>query len=408
MKELGAMCHKKLGIIVVLTMLGGITHAVEKDKNAPGFYPDIGLIVNYDDNIHREENNEDSDWYTRINPKLNWVSKFGKHRLDVNAEIDYWRYQKHNNEDSFDRFLLGELNLDISPTLDVNLAAGYSRAHVIRGQDPNAATVKPNRWESWGASGEAIYGRRTNKMQVALLLDHQEIWFLNNGLGGRNHDQNMIKGSVFYNLGPKTQLVADVIRTEFDYDHAYAPIVPAGDAELDSTDMAYLVGINWEATARTSGEFRIGRSEKDMDDSRLTDFSGLTTKLNMKWKPKSYSIVDVLLERSTQETKQSSTSHVVKNQLTVDWEHDLSKLLTLELGGTLENDKWSEIREDDLFDLRLGLKYSLYRWMDVTVGYAFQTRDSNIIGLDYDSNTLSLMVEIFRQESKRPKRTMSP
>jgi len=402
-----AVHYARCGLAGALVIAGSI-QAAEKEKNVPGFYPDIGIMVNFDDNIRREENNEDEDWYTRINPKLNWVAMFGRHRLDVNAELDIWEYAKENDENAFDRYLLSELELDVSSTLDVNLAAGYSYSHTIRGQDPNAATKDPNEWESWGASGEVIYGRRTNKMQAALLLDHQQIDFLNNGLEGRDHDQNMIKGSLFYNLGPKTQLVAEVIRTDFDYERVYAPILPAGDAKLDSTDMAYRVGINWEATAKTSGEFRIGRSEKDMDDSRLTDFSGLTTDLNLVWKPKSYSTVDILLSRSTQETKQSSTSHVVKNQFTVEWKHDLTALARLEASGTLENDKWSEIREDDLFDARLGLRYKLRRWMDVVVSYAFQTRDSNIVGLDYDSNSLMFMLEIYRQETKRAKRSLSP
>jgi len=399
------------GILFLLLLLVivpvGICAAAEK-RPPPGFYPDLGLEVVFDDNVRRSEDNEVEDWYTRIRPKFDWIWAFGRHVLDVSAEIDSWHYAEESNEDAFDRYLLAELDLDISHLIDIDLATGYSRSHTLRGHDPSAATIDPNLWETMGASGEFIYGRRTNQMQLSLLVDHQEIEFLNNDLEGRDHDQDTIQGTIFYNWGPKTQLLFKVSRVEFDYERIYAPIIAAGDAKLDSTEMGYHIGINWEASYKTSGEFSIGKTEKDMDDSRLKSYSGLTSTLNLKWKPKSYSTVDVLLERSSQETKQRSTSHVIRNQFSVDWDHELTRRLTMKSGITLENDKWSQIREDDLFDLYLGFEYSLYRWMDVGMRYAFQNRDSNIPGLDYDSNVIMFTVQAFRSKTGRPKRTMGP
>lgn len=401
------MNRDKLCLLLLLIVVPiGICAAAEK-RPPPGFYPDLGLEVVFDDNIRRSEDNEVEDWYTRIRPKFDWIWAFGRHELDVSAEIDSWHYAEESNEDAFDRYLLAELDLDISHLIDIDLATGYSRSHTLRGHDPSAATIDPNLWETMGASGEFIYGRRSNQMQLSLLLDHQEIEFLNNDLEGRDHDQDTIQGTIFYNWGPKTQLLVKLSRVEFDYDREYAPIAPGG-AELDSTEIGFHVGVNWEATYKTSGEFSIGKTKKDMDDSRLKSYSGLTTSLNLKWEPKSYSTVDVLLERSSQETKQASTSHVIRNQFSVDWDHELTRRLTMKSGITLENDKWSQIREDDLFDLYLGLEYSLYRWMDVGMRYTFQNRDSNIEGLDYDSNVIMFTVQAFRSKAGRPKRTMGP
>jgi len=381
--------------------------AAEKKKSAPGFYPNLALDLVLDDNIRRTEDNEVEDWYVRVRPKLEWVMAMARHELVLSAEIDSWRYAKESNEDAFDRYFLGELKLDVSRMLDINLVAGYSRSHTLRGHDPSAASVDPNLWKTWGVSGEAIYGRRANKMQLSLLVDHQEIEFLNNDLEGRNHDQDTIQGTVFYNWGPKTQLLFKVSRVEFDYDKKYDPIAPGG-AELDSSEMGYHVGVNWDATYKTSGEFRIGMTEKDMDDSRLKKFRGLTTALNLVWRPKSYSTVDVLLERSSQETKQGLTSYVVSNQFSVDWMHELTRRLTMETGITLEYDKWSDIRDDELLDVYLGFEYSLRRWIDVGFRYTFQNRDSNLAGLDYDSNVLLFTVEAFRNKPGRPKRTKGP
>ncbi len=396
-----------LVLLLVLVIVPVGVCAAKEERPPPGFYPDLGLEIVFDDNIRRSEDNEVEDWYTRVRPKFDWIWGFGRHELDVSVELDSWHYAKESNENAFDRYLLTELDLDISHLIDVNLAAGYSRSHTLRGHDPSVATIDPNLWETKGASGEVIYGRRSNQMQLSLLLDHQEIEFLNNDLEGRDHDQDTIQATIFYNWGSKTQLLAKVSRVEFDYARKYLPIAPGG-AELDSSEMGYHVGINWEASYKTSGEFSIGKTKKDMDDPRLKSYSGLTTALKLKWKPKSYSTVDLLLERSSQETKQESTSHVIKNQFTVDWDHELTRRLTMQSGVTLENDKWSQIREDDLFDLYLGMEYSLYRWMDVGMRYTFQNRDSNIPGLDYDSNIIMFTVQAFRNKPGRPKRTMGP
>ncbi|HEC15582.1 MAG TPA: hypothetical protein ENI99_03275 [Sedimenticola sp.] len=398
----------KFCFLVLSALLALGAQAAEEEKRVPGFYPDIGIELVFDDNIRRSQDNEVEDWYTRLRPKFDWIWGFGKHRLDVSAEIDSWNYDKEENEDAFDRYLLAELDLDVSRLVDVNLATGYSRSHTLRGQDPSAASFDPNFWKTWGASGEVIFGRRTSRMQLSLLLDHQNIRFLNNDLEGRDHDKNTAMATLFYNWGPKTQLLVEMFYTKFDYERTYAPIVLTGDAALDSVDTGLMVGVTWEATYKTSGEFRIGYGEKDMDDSRLKDFSGLTTGLNMVWKPKSYSTVDVLLERSTQETKQQTTSYVVRNQFSVDWRHELTRRVTMETGVTLERDNWSQIRDDNLFDIYWGLKYSLLRWMDVGVRYAFQKRDTNIPGLDYDSNVIMFTFRAFRREPERPKRVMGP
>jgi len=407
-KQLGqGMSRGKLYLILMLAFAPVGICAAEEERLSPGFYPDLALELVFDDNIRRTEDNEVEDWYTRLRPKFDWIWAFGRHELDISAEIDSWHYAKESNENSFDRYLLAELDLDISRLIDVNLAAGYSRSHTLRGHDPSAASVDPNLWKTLGASGEFIYGRRSNQMQLSLLVDHQEIQFLNNDLEGRDHDQDTIQAAVFYNWGPKTQLLLKISRVEFDYKQKYAPIAPGG-AELDSSEMGYHIGINWEASYKTSGEFSIGMTKKELDDPRLKSFSGLTTALKAKWAPKSYSTVDLLLERSFQETKQTSTSYVVKNQFSADWEHELTRRLTMESGITLEFDKWSQIREDELFDLYLGVEYSLLRWMDIGVRYTFQNRDSNIPGLDYDSNVIMFTVQAFRNKSGRPKRTMGP
>ncbi len=67
-------------------------------------------------------------------------------------------------------------------------------------------------------------------------------------------------GTLFWNLGPKTQLLAEVTR----YDENYLNNFFKANYQLDSSEWRYQVGATWKATAKTTGEFRIGYYQRDM------------------------------------------------------------------------------------------------------------------------------------------------
>jgi len=381
-------------IVLVCGCLSGTTWALgtysmnptDIDGRAlPGFYPNVELDVAYDDNARRTETNTQGSLLAILKPELQWVGVVRKHLIRVGYQGEYARFDSTPSEDYSDHFLGGDVTLDLTRKLNVNLAANYRREHEQRGNAGSINTgLEPNRWKQWAVAAEAVYGRRIAKAQVAAKLEHRSRDYINNDQYLRDYNADLLVLTLFYNLGPKTQLLVEPRYTILDYPNS----------NLDNDVRELLAGVTWKATAKTTGEFKIGYFSKDFDDPALADATGLAVDAKVVWKPKTYSTVSGLLRRDVGDSTIMGGSSSFKSLIArVDWEHELSRLTTLEAGARYQNDNYDVGREDNTYDLYVGVNYELKRWLTVGARLDHSTRDSNVAGNDYDDNRVTVGVK---------------
>ena len=355
------------------------------EQVVPGFYPGIEMQVVYDDNILRTDTSTFDSMILEARPELQWIGVMGKHKVRLGYQGYYGLYEASSNQNFDDHYLGADATLDLTQKFNVNLTADSRREHEPRTVAVVPAPtlgIGPNVWEQWAVAGQAVYGRRTAKAQIAVKALHQDRQYVNNGQGIRDYDSDQLTLTFYYNLGPKTQLLVEPSFTKYDYTN------PASVQDNDLKRL--LVGVTWEATAKTTGEFKIGRHDKTYDNG-IGDTKGLSLEAKVIWKPKTYSTVTAVLSRNAYDSALGGGSQSFEALLaSVDWTHELTRLTELEAGVSYEKDSYDLGRDDDLSNAYLGVSYALKRWLTVGARYDYSQRNSNAAGADFDDNRIAI------------------
>lgn len=358
----------------------------------PGFYPNIGSDLFYDDNLLRTETAKQDSFGLRLTPEALWVQTRGKHLFRAGYQGDYAWHEALGSEDYYDHFLGADANLDISPKLDLNLLGSFRRDHEPRG---DAGTInlapEPNRWEEWIAAATVVYGRRIAKAQVSGALEYRNRDYTNNTQFARDHDDLESTLTVYYNVGSKTHIVIEPSYVDIRY--------PNSDRDNKVTRL--LAGLTWGFTAKTTGEVKLGWVEKDYVLPIFPDDSGLGIDATLTWRPKSYSVVVAKVSRDIYDSNAgvdtlagALTTSFEAAVFSLDWKHGLTRLTDLESGLRYEKDDYNTGRNDTLWGVYLGASHQFLRTVELSARYEFSTRDTSEPTIsDYDDNRVVLGVK---------------
>lgn len=359
-----------------------INNSDAPEKEVPGFYPALEMDLVYDDNIQRSENNKIDSMIMEIRPELQWIAALGKHRLRLGYQGYYGLFQAASSENFDDHYLGADVALDLTPKLNLGFTTDFRREHEARSVAIGPIGTSPNRWEQWAVASEVVYGRRIAKAQVALKAVHRDREYLNNNQDFRNYQADEFTATFFYNLGPKTQLLVEPSITQFNY--------TTTGATQDNDLKRILVGVTWDATAKTTGSFKIGQHDKRFDNG-IGDTNGLSVEAEVVWKPKTYSTVTAALSRNAYDSALGGGSQSFEAVLAkLNWVHELTRLVELDTGISYEQDDYDVGRQDDLIDAHIGLSYAVKRSLTVGVRYDFQRRDSSVAGAGFDDNRIAI------------------
>lgn len=381
------------GVCLGTSLFLSVTSFAAQQADKPGFYGSIGVSYTDDDNVFRQPGSSElSDSIITISPELTLIKEFGKHQLTAQYLGDYASYDKYSEEEYDDHAVNVDLFLDLTRKFNIDLQANYIEGHESRGAPGivPGLTANPTLWEENRLFAGFSYGRRTAKAQFEIDLVTKNLDFTNNSQDARDRDTNTIAGRVFFNVGEKTSLFIEAKQNDIDYDD------PA--STLDSTENFYHVGVRWDATAKTSGEIKVGTFDKDFDSAASLDDDGTSYEGSITWEPQTYSRLIVGLSQLPYEAS-TGDSFYTSSLVSLDWEHDFNSKLALNLNVSSGTDDYSGAREDDLFNAGVGINYQFRRWLDFGLKYNYSDRDSNVSTADFEDN-LFMLTATFMKPTK--------
>jgi len=376
--------------VVAFIAIQPFTSAIAADdEKAPGIYPGIGASFASDNNIYRAETGVVSDSYILVNPGVQYIADIGKHSMDLNYAGSYSYYQSKQDENYLDHAANANFKLDLSPKMDVGLMFGYLGSHEARstaGTDL-VTSPTPNQFTDTNYRADILYGRRTNKAQFGLSYEGVQRKFTNNSQEERDRNIGTTKGTFYYNYSAKTSFLLETAMSDIDYTNPTAPV------NLDSTETRVFVGARWDATAKVTGEIKVGSVSKNLTDAGLTDFDGTGYEAIITWKPKSYNALLLTASKSTKESVVASESYYVSDLFDLAYRHAFSEKIELSANITPAVDKYSSgTRTDNLLGMGVGVVYKWNRRLDITGSYISSSRDSNVVGADYKDSIIMLTV----------------
>lgn len=376
-------------------------------------YPEGTVTIKRNDNIYSQPNGpgEKSATISVLAPSVKLEAKDGPHTYDLTARVEDGHYSSYSSADYTDYGLTANAQWVFSGRAGLKLQGQYLKGHDDQGSVPGVGFhTKPDKWTRPTFAGVAGYGAEgaQGRVEIDFALSNLEYDnFRRDRFGNpdnlkRDYDTTHVGATFYWRVMPKTQILFNVARTEYDYDQKSFTVVGAGGVpvgfwtNLSSTEDKYQVGVTWEATAQTTGIFKVGYTDKNFWKSGLKDYGDPSWEADVKWSPLTYSNFTFMTAQRPSEASIGNAS--LDTLYGASWNHAWNSRLSSAVSyNYIRNDyqydsgtAFKQADKTDTYGLRLN-----YQWTRVVkVGgfYEYTDRTSNNPGSEYKRNIYGIFL----------------
>ncbi len=394
-----------------LTLAVGVSafsaHAIEPANVQLGpvyVAPTLAVETRYVDNLLRAtlDAQDISTWVLDTRPKVQAWLQNGTNTYSLSYQLKDLRHSSSKDDDFTDH----QVNLDISHAFNarnsLKLYGLYYDGHEERGTGLAEGALsggipEPVELEKTRYGGDYTYGSRESRGRLVLGYDYYEPDYQNYRAFTRfrDYEQDTYKGTFYWAVAPRTDLLAELRYLDTDYDRDR----PADNfGSYDSEEYSYFVGASWEATAKTAGSVRVGAYDREFDAADRTEENGFSWEVHVDYKPRSYSVINLGTRRFSQETN-GVGDFIDTEEYTLSWAHDWSARSTTLLKVLYADDEYQSdaealFRQDDRWFGQASYSFKFRRWFDVGAGYRYEERDSSRANLDYTQHVYFIEAEL--------------
>lgn len=331
------------------------------------FTPTLKLSERYDDNFRGLNNDEKkSSWISSIHPSFILEAETRNSGYQLQYDVDNQTYHDDPSANHTDHILAFRSVLEFNSRNRLRYDLGYKR---LEQTVDTADNVDNDRLTIKNAGAGYTYGSFQGLNQLDGHVDYEQRRYLNpNGVNDdRERNTTAFVGTWYHRLTGKTRALTEVRYTDFDYLQSHNPRTSIGTAAL--------VGLSWEATARTTGTLRIGEERKDFNDNARDDRSP-TWEAGIDWKPLTYSTVSLSTRKAYDEGNDDAIAiHQQKTRL--GWKHEWSSRIATELNASHADLEYEGLdREDRTNVYGTSVSYAVRRWVTVKTSYQHTRNES--------------------------------
>lgn len=355
--------------------------------------PELVLQEQYESNIFFTEDDEESDFITRIMPRLTLQSDWNNHSLQLESGGDFGFYADNTDENYQDYFVGASGRVDIKRSTQLRLRTRYSRDHESRESpdDADAGGVQiadePTEIDiySAGAALRHDFGRINATLGGTFdrLSFQDPDAIVGPPINEHDRDRNIYEGSlrVGYQIQPQYEAFVRGSYNQRDYDGL------EGGVDRDSEGYAAAVGMEVDFGGVVFGDFFAGYRYQNYDDSTLDSLSGFGAGGEITWNVTKLTTIVGSLAGDLAETTQTGASgrRVATGEVEVD--HELRRNILI--GGNLiaTRDDYEGInRTDWIYGAGADATYLINRYLRAGVGYDFRQRDGESSADDFTNH----------------------
>ncbi len=361
------------------------------------FLPSVETSIESNDNIYSsKEGGEVSSTITRLKPSFSLKGDVGSLQLNTTYKLDQGTYSKASKDDYLDQNLTFGGDYELSARhqldLDVDYKVGHDAAGSAKGgettSNPEAAPDE-NNITTLGLV--YTFGGESANVNVNLIAESYQKRYDNHEdvTKEREHDKTKVAAQLVFTVSPATSVNVEFRNTGISY-------VSAAATKAEGNEKKLLLGSSWDITGATTGEFKLGASNRTFDLAGKDSNSSLVWEGNVSWEPLSYSKLVVSTSKASNETA-GEGSYIDAETTSVTWDHEFSYLLSASVKASYGEDVYID-SDVDRVDVNTGYGvkavYAPLSWMDVTASWDFTKRNSTTATLDTDKNIFNLGVTL--------------
>lgn len=367
-------------------------------------HPFLGLSETYSDNIYQNYGGfpAAADFITTLNPGLHLVLPLRSHRLQAGYQARVYRYADNPETDYTAQRAEGRFSFDFPGGLNGNLSYTF-----LDDQIPRRATENPAVPETQDPYRAKPF--QVNDFNARARYQFADLWAAETYYNLYDYDyknpdddygtlrRNLFGATLYYRLVPRVKALVDYNFALVNY--------PFNEVNDNANQSAYL-GLDFDATAKISGFFKIGWTQKKYDQNlptRKNDVSTSSLLADLKYALSEADLFQLTAGRALKEDVDTYTTYT-SNTLALTYRHPLAwnekitlvsglGFRTLQFdGATFDADGVLKIRDDRQWSLGVGFDYALQKWLSVELKYSHVTNNSNFINYNYVENRVWLNV----------------
>ncbi len=341
--------------------------------------PYVGIGAGRDDNVLLAHTNEKTSTVYFVSPGLKIDSRGPGFVFQTRLQAQAARYSESRDDDYVDFLAGNQLDLALSRRSFLRLGFDYIRSHDPRGSTDRAVSSRPDKYRLISPNATYAFGAPGAEGRVELYWSDGYKAYTNNRATTflSDRDTRDVGAAFYWRVMPKTYVLLDVRDTDVHY--------RASTSLLSSEERRYYAGVTWEATAATTGTFKVGRLQKDFDSGRRS-FSGGGWEGSVTWSPRTYSSFDFYTARTTNEST-GLGDFILSDIYGVSWNHAWNSVLSTNVNLRRQRDEYQGFnRTDESTTLGFKVGYKFRRWLTLGAEYTHTNRDSNQNFFEYDKN----------------------
>ena len=380
------------GMGLATPAMAGLNPGSVMTKDGAQITPTLTTGISSNDNFFSTPNDEESRLIWTIAPNVDALIEDGVNYYNFNVATS----TSLHNKDSADNFT--QVNLSAAThneftskhRLDFNATADWLFEPRGSGltEGLGDAVNELVEYQQQSLNGRYEFGAESSKAQVALMggffnKKYQNFRAISQF---RDYDKTTLGIVGYYNTQAATRTFLELKQEDYRYD-----VIDANGINRDSDDVKVLFGMEWDATALTSGSVKLGYQKKDFAAVQRENFSGLSWEAGVTWQPLSYSFVDFTTSRAAKDPL-GEGDYIRESVYRATWTHDWNDQLSTRAGLSYTDEKYvGEIgRKDKTSNANFAVSYTTNSFGMVSTYVDFTDKSSTLDTVKFDKLVIGI------------------
>ena len=351
--------------------------------------PIINTGYKYDNNIFNQASDKTSSSVFTVAPKARLLIDDGINNFQLDVGIESGTFI----DSADDNYLTGGLqfssHLEPSSRSRFDVEIGANTQVEARGTGITEGTAdsveEPLEFNEQLAKLTYEYGSLSSSGRIAVTgrYYNRNYTNFNDITQFRSFDQSTLGTTFFYTTNASTDAFFELSGSAIKYD---VDQIVSRDSDIYTA----LVGVKWEASALTSGSFKIGHQQKKFTESGRENFKGISWEGKVDWQPLTYTTLTLETSRSAKDPDVQG-DYISESVYGINWEHEWNEKLTSTLNFSYIREEYTGFERLDKSDkFYADVSYEFKRWVDVSLYFDYIDQDSNNENIVYDKSIVGL------------------
>lgn len=356
----------------------------------------LGLEGTFSDNFYYEQSNERSVAGAVLSPAVEYTRDSAATTLGLTAKGEFAAYNFGNEDNYADGLGSAAINFKLPRNFVLGFTGiaeyGHDPFGTARTEGQPSQNQTLDEWSEYTGSvaligGQAESSRFGFELKYASRLREYQTNEISTQFLDRQFDST--SATVLYHFSPKLSALAQGRFLELEYDRVQPGLVDrSGDAAVG------LIGVRWAATAKTSGDIRIGQGRWMPDNTAVNEIESSYYDASVTWSPTKRTTIRLAGAREYTPTYRFDAVYIDAQSIKLHWVELWSyQWSTALIFGYSERDFVGATEKHEIFSVTGRLSYQLDRDLSVYVSSRYLDRDAVNVNERFETNSAIIGLE---------------